>query len=177
MKMSKVWFVVFGGVVLVSAVASAQVRVVGPPPEPKVEWLRSPMVLEAPMPVAEVSEARGGWSAIATTHDFTGFAVNGVRLDVLSFEIDARRDGCEIDVVTQVIVEPGHDKDVVLSFEVLRGEETVWTYSTREWGVDSGSTAQRTWTASPRVASARCRELAEGDGLLLHVTYRVANDV
>lgn len=169
--------VILGGAILAAVAASAQVRVVGPPPEPKVEWLRSPMVLEAPMPVAEVSEARGGWSAIATTHDFTGYAVNGVRLDILSFEIDARRDGCDLDIVTQVIVEPGHDKDVVLSFEVFRGEETVWSYSTREWGVDSGSTAQRTWSVSPRVPAARCRELAEAEDLLLHVTYRVANDV
>lgn len=167
------------GLLMVAATsfALAQVRVLGPPPEPKVEWLKSPMVLEVALPVAEVADARGGWTSVATTRELTGYAVNGVRLDSLSFEIDARRDGCQLAIVTQAIVEPGNDKEVVLTFDVLRGDETVWSHSTKEWSLDGDSSESRRWTVSPRVGAERCRQLAEADGLMLQVTYRVANDV
>lgn len=166
--------------VLLAAVATtvpAQVKVLGPPAEPEVLWLKPPMVLEAPMPVAEVTTDRSGWRGVATTLDLTGYAVGGVRLDRLDLEYVGRKDGCELVVVTHAIVEAGHDKEIRLHFEAIRGDESVWSFETGEWNIDGGESAVRRWVVRRGVAVDRCRELAEGDGLALRVTYRVANDV
>lgn len=156
---------------------SAQVKVLGPPAEPEIVWLKPPMVLEAAMPAAEVTTERSGWRGVATTLDFTGYAVGGVRLDRLDLEYVGRKDGCEVVVVTHALVEAGHDKEIRLFFEALRGEESVWTFETGEWNIDGGESAVRRWTVGRAVGADRCRELAEGDGLVLQVTYRVANDI
>lgn len=161
-------------VLMTAATAGAQVRVLGPPPEPKVEWLKSPMVLETALPPAEVIEGRG-WKASASTRELTAYAVNGVRLDEVAIDLGERREGCDVAVSARAIVEAGHDKEIQLTVEVLRGEESLWSFSIEDWGLDGSETATRRWMAPKPVGADRCRDLSVG--ATLRVTYWIANDL